>query len=79
MENSVLDWLLALKARKTEFKWRNPQYGRIIMENMALKNECSLNGTFTDKTKNPPRFQYPIRRAQNWATVNQDPPANREG
>jgi len=36
MENSVLDWLLTLKARKTEFKWRNPQYGRIIMENMAL-------------------------------------------
>jgi hypothetical protein len=21
------------------------------MENMALKNECGLNGTFTDKTK----------------------------
>jgi hypothetical protein len=48
---AVLDWLSTLKARKTEFKWRNPQYGRIIMENMALKHECGLNGAFSDKTK----------------------------
>jgi len=45
----------------------------------GIKKRMWLEWNFYRRDQNPPGFQYPIRRAQNWATVNQDPPANREG